>query len=305
MSGDDPEADQDPCVEPQQLPSHLLPQYSMQSEQFEAEDIKRYVEGQARDEEVLHVEFIKEERAAHAEYRIWDVHTDKSRWWVITNMTNLYSQEFFPSLDYTISFHIGLMARLRERDSQERDLDGWRSQFAEIERRQSEIHEAFDHAKEAVEFQRIGLMLREVLLKLVASLSEYVVLPKEMDAPRKGDFKAWASALSVVLFNGRHNQPLRKFVRDAAEASWELSNWLTHAQNADGHASLIAMQSVDNTLGNFLFALVRHETGDIECCPICKSRRLRSHFDINLGDEGEHFSSCGSCGWSSERAMHA
>jgi hypothetical protein len=34
--------------------------------------------------------------------------TDEGRWWVITNLTNLYSQTHFPSLDYTLSFHIEL-----------------------------------------------------------------------------------------------------------------------------------------------------------------------------------------------------
>ena len=44
----------------------------------------------------------------------WDVQTDKNRWWVITNPTNLYSQKLFPSLDYTFSFHFGLHARMTQ-----------------------------------------------------------------------------------------------------------------------------------------------------------------------------------------------
>jgi hypothetical protein len=31
---------------------------------------------------------------------------------VVTSPTNLYSQALMPSLDYTLSFHIGLMARV-------------------------------------------------------------------------------------------------------------------------------------------------------------------------------------------------
>lgn len=34
---------------------------------------------------------------------------------MITNPTNLYSQAFMPSLDYTLSFHIGFMARVAGR----------------------------------------------------------------------------------------------------------------------------------------------------------------------------------------------
>ena len=39
--------------------------------------------------------------------------TTKGRWWVITNPTNLYSQELFPSLDYAISFHVGVRSETR------------------------------------------------------------------------------------------------------------------------------------------------------------------------------------------------
>jgi hypothetical protein len=45
-------------------------------------------------------------------HECWDVRTDKTRWWVITSPTNLYSQELMPSLDYTLSFHVGVMARV-------------------------------------------------------------------------------------------------------------------------------------------------------------------------------------------------
>lgn len=38
---------------------------------------------------------------------------DDGRWWVITNPTNLYSHYEFPSADYTLSFHIGVVARCR------------------------------------------------------------------------------------------------------------------------------------------------------------------------------------------------
>src|ERR1700732_1007620 len=44
-------------------------------------------------------------------YECWDVRTNKARLWVITPTTNLYDQKLFPSLDYTLSFHLGLVAR--------------------------------------------------------------------------------------------------------------------------------------------------------------------------------------------------
>ena len=49
------------------------------------------------DVEVEHAEKVHTEslRGGH-KYDIWDVHASDGRWWVITNPTNLYSQEQFP-----------------------------------------------------------------------------------------------------------------------------------------------------------------------------------------------------------------
>ena len=102
------------------MPQHAVPaeelrRYSPKRDPHSEADIARYVETEARGELVKHVEKIKEELVAGEAYEIWDVVTDKDRWWVITNLTNLYSQRHFPSLDYTISFHIGLMLRIASR----------------------------------------------------------------------------------------------------------------------------------------------------------------------------------------------
>ena len=74
--------------------------------------IKDYVESQAHDERVLHAEKVKSEHVLGRDYDCWDVHTDNDRYWVITAPSNLYSQRFSPSLDFTISFHIGVTARI-------------------------------------------------------------------------------------------------------------------------------------------------------------------------------------------------
>ena len=50
--------------------------------------IANYVEVQAR-EKVLHAERIKTEHVMGRDHECWDVHTDKNRWWVITDPTNL------------------------------------------------------------------------------------------------------------------------------------------------------------------------------------------------------------------------
>ena len=63
-------------------------------------------------ENVQHAERVTTEFVLGRRVDAWDVYTDQHRWWVITSPTNLYSQELFPSLDYAISFHVGVTARI-------------------------------------------------------------------------------------------------------------------------------------------------------------------------------------------------
>jgi putative tricarboxylic transport membrane protein len=79
--------------------------------EWEERSIHQYVEGQLRDEEdgVTLVQRVGQERVLGRTHLMYDVHTVKGRWWVITEMTNLYDQKRFPELDYTLSFLIGLM----------------------------------------------------------------------------------------------------------------------------------------------------------------------------------------------------
>ena len=118
------------------MPAEEVGRYSVERDPAAEQDITNYVHGQARDETVQHVERVKTEYVMGEPHEIWDVTTDKNRWWVITNLTNLYLQKHFPSLDYTLSFHVGLMMRLRSRpegaDSSEPDP------FDEVLRRQEQ-----------------------------------------------------------------------------------------------------------------------------------------------------------------------
>ena len=106
----------DTCVIPPELPKEQLHKLMFHHPAAETQRIRDYVEWQSqRDKEkVLHAEKVASERVLGREYDVWDVHTDGSegRWWVVTNPTNLYSQRLMPSMDYVLSFHIGLMMRV-------------------------------------------------------------------------------------------------------------------------------------------------------------------------------------------------
>ena len=92
-------------------------------------------------------------------YEAWDATTDKDHYWVFTNMTMLYSQQHFPSLDYTLSFHTGPMARIRSRE--EKFGADFVTPFDEVLRRLSKAEDDLDRAVEVVDFQGVGMALRE------------------------------------------------------------------------------------------------------------------------------------------------
>src|SRR3954452_11972392 len=91
------------CDVPPALPKDDLHKLLFQQSEQEAREVKDYVEWQARgDETVPHVEKVASKRVFGRDHDVWDFHTDKERWWVVTNPTNLYSQTLMPSLDYTL-----------------------------------------------------------------------------------------------------------------------------------------------------------------------------------------------------------
>lgn len=88
-------------------------------------------------------------------YELYDVWTEDERWWVITNLTNLYSQDEFPSIENAFTFHIGLMMRMGERDQVEPDED--RKSFLEPAwRRFRAAAGSMETAREAEDFQAIA-----------------------------------------------------------------------------------------------------------------------------------------------------
>jgi hypothetical protein len=292
--------DSDDCVLPPDhpLPADQLGRYSPERDFYAERDIADYVEGQARGEEtVLNVERVKTEYVLGDAYEIWDVHTDKDRWWVITHPTNLYSQRHFPSLDYTLSFHIGLMMRVMSRS--QKDGDDEASPFDEVARRQVQAAKLLERAIEAVDYQSVGMQLRECLISLVSAVRRRVELEGEAERPNDADVVGWNRLLTGKLCPGERNDELRNYMRAVVEKAWPLVNWLTHHRNANKTSSLVALDAVDAIVKHYmrLFSRERHDRTDQ--CPRCASRNLRTFFDIAIAPEGAYFESCAECGWDS------
>jgi hypothetical protein len=150
----------DGCVIPPQVKDEALNRFKFDAgNEHEADRIAKYVEWQCQKdaERVTYLEKLRTENVFGADYDCWNVRTDKEQYWVITHPTNLYSQNLFPSLDYTLSFHIGLMARVqsqRNGASEERVGDRLAAAF----RRWEQAAEALDASKESEEVQAVGIM---------------------------------------------------------------------------------------------------------------------------------------------------
>jgi hypothetical protein len=216
---DKPEGD---CVLPpdHSLPADQLGRYSPERDYYAEKDIADYVESQARDETVQNVERVKTEYVMGQPYEIWDVSSDKGRWWVITNPTNLYSQRHFPSLDYTLSFHVGLMMRVASRA--ERAGEPEPTPFDEVFRRQNHATDLLERAVEAVDLQAVGMQLRECLVSLVAAVRRRIEVTSDGERPKDADVVGWNRLLTGQLCPGEKNDELRNYLRALIEKAWPL-----------------------------------------------------------------------------------
>jgi len=169
-------------VIPKPLPARLLGDFVVARTEHEEAAIREYVEIQARPEKVTHLEKVKTERLRTRALDAWDVWTNRDRYWVITNPTNLYSQRHIPSLDFAISVHVGVTERVFSRqtppvpsEAQQRLAAAWR--------RCEQAVEALDHADEAEDFQAIGMRCRECLLDLVAATAKDEMVSSGEEVP--------------------------------------------------------------------------------------------------------------------------
>jgi hypothetical protein len=265
-------------------------------------DIIEYVEGQLNksaetEQRVTHLEKIKSEVVFGEEHVAWDVHTDEpGRWWVITAPTNLYSQKEFTSLDYTLSFHVGVTARVASRQAKLAP-DERKDRLRATWRRWENAAEALDEGKEPEDFQSIGMMCRETLLELIKSLQNEIPEPSAENKPKAGDFIGWSDLIVVNFASGQRNKHIRSYLKTSAKETWHLVNWLTHTSKASLYEAHLAHDATANLLGIFSLVVVKGEGDGPEACPECKSYRIVSVFEPDLGLEHPYVNLCESCGW--------
>jgi hypothetical protein len=280
------------CIIPPAIPIEALPALVFDSDEQSTEKISAYVEGQSS-ETVMHAEKVMTQRLLGRKYECWDVRTDKSRFWVITSPTNLYEQTLFPSLDYTLSFHIGLMARVMARREPKAGMLEQITMPAAW-RRWQQAGQALEEAEEPEDFQSVGLRCRECLVAMVRTLALPAMVPEDTDAPKRADVVGWCVLIARHVAHGASAERVRGYLTAVSKAGWELVNWLTHASGATHADGLMALEVTEHILVLFATAMLRHRQGVPDRCESCGSY----HFELWAAEPGIPMKPrCRSCGW--------
>jgi len=122
--------------------------------------------------------------------------------------TNLYSQELFPSLDYTLSFHIGLMARVQARRKGSKD-DRVGDRLAAAFRRWEQAAEALDTSSESEEVQAVGMRCRECLITFARTAATPAMVPDGQGPPKAADVLHWSELIADTVASGSRAAEIR------------------------------------------------------------------------------------------------
>jgi hypothetical protein len=276
----------------------------VRSSDRERQHIVDYLADQAPDETVEHLEKVKSERVLGRRIDVWDVHTDKERWWVITAPTNLYSHRQFPSLEVALSFHVGLTARVMEREERTAPSEQ-ATRFPRAWRKWEQAGEALAEADEADESQAVGMRCRESLLAWTREAASIARPDSGTTPPKASDFNGWAESIANTIAAGSSAERRRSYLKSAAKSTWELVNWLTHAGSATRFDAYFAHMATGHVLSSWSLAILHIELGVPEQCPRCSSYRLETHFVTSDDGKIQHITTCEVCTWVGETRIPA
>lgn len=297
-----PKKTETPCTIPATPSIDAMRHVAFQKPDHERDEVAEYVEWQSnrsgdKKVAVTYLERVKSEVVFGTEHVAWDVHTDEpGRWWVITGPTNLYLQELFPSLDYTFSLHVGLMARVASRE-RKRAPSSDAQRLRAAWRRWETAMEALDAASEAEDFQAVGMRCRETLIALVKSLQKAVVTAEGQMRPQASNVPEWFDFIAVHFASGARGERVRSYLRSTAKETWQLLNWLTHTSSAGLQDAQLALDATSHLLTMTTRVVIRKEAEPPATCPTCGSYRIAAVFDPEIPRDPSYLSLCQSCGW--------
>ncbi|MBY5808428.1 gamma-glutamylcyclotransferase, partial [Rhizobium leguminosarum] len=153
------------------------------SEDEKANIVRYFLSQSSSDSRVDFLQKVYAETLMGHRHDVWDLHTSEGRWWVITNPTNLYSQDQFPNMDLAVTFHMGLCLRI-PRTRQQRIESRRVLPFGEVFNRLREATDALHQAHNVADYQAIGVRSREALLAYVAAAQDASEWPVEQPPKR-------------------------------------------------------------------------------------------------------------------------
>lgn len=273
----------------------------LEASEQERQHVVDYIAAQARDEKVGLLQKVYSEQVYGIKHDIWDVHTDRARWWVITNPTNLYSQEQFPNMDIALTFHVGMCLRIPRSGRQplselqvEPVTACWRS-F-------QQASDALSHAEEIEDFQAIGVRCRESLVTLAHAVQDAVQFSAAAADLKRSDFRGWSAAIADTLLPGESHRKRRSLLKSSAEAAWEFVNWIAHSRTSHINDAEAAIGATEFVLSLFTTVCIRHLRGVPDACPSCGSQRLVPERGTHTGAIYER-AVCAACGWTGQPVL--
>ena len=264
--------------------------------------IRSYVNGQSPPEDQTKlVQRVRSRRILGRVHEVFDVHCQESRWWVITDPTNLYSQEQFPDAEQALIFHIGLGAVLVERERGRMDEEH-EEYVPAAWRRFRDALQTMDEASESEDFQSVGIKCRDALISLARSHQDAPWVGEVAEPPKGADFRGWGNIYAERLTDGK----LRNYLKALVEKTWDLTVWLQHYANATSADADFVLEATSHLIGTFGQIIHRREAGEPERCPRCASYRVTTDLQPEVEEDGYYESTvCAACGWRSERLFTA
>lgn len=265
--------------------------------QEETNAVTDYFLGQAPDLEITFLQKVYSEAVIGHRHDVWDIHTNKDRWWVITNPTNLYSQEQFPNMDLAVTFHMGLCLRIPRADRR-RAFDRRLLEFGAVFKSLAEASDAVGQAQTVADYQAIGMRCREVLLGFVGAAQDAYPWIED-GAPKRADFRGWSEIICNAALPGDSNKERRHLLKTMLESAWTFTNWLTHAKSATWFDAETATGTVEHVVGVASSVVIRFARGVPDQCPECGSPHLSPEEGRNteVPDVLWERPVCEDCGW--------
>ncbi|PZU87729.1 MAG: gamma-glutamylcyclotransferase [Shinella sp.] len=262
----------------------------------EIEEVREYFEWQAPDLKITFLQKVYSEAVLNTRHDVWDIHTNKDRWWVITGGTNLYSQEQFPNMDLALTFHIGLMMRI-PRTEEQREDDLRLLPFGPVFEKMEEAGAAVTQAHHLAGYQAVGVRCRETLLELIGVAQDAAVWTDK--PPQRANFREWTEIICNDLLPGESNKERRAALKDGLSSAWTFSNWLTHTKSATWVDADMAHSLLQHACGMAISLILRALRGVPSECPKCGSPHLEPEHGENTAEPGVLWERprCADCGW--------